>query len=174
MIFRARRIDHSFAKSESAVAAAIAGTGGDSQAAVSAVAVVVAQDLRESGRSGSALLSAISALSFGVAHAAVSTGGAMGCVAQGFLFGVMLASQAKEPQLLAVLRHAATTFLKHAAEAGGDVTAATQGLVQGATSWAGQAHLDPGEAVEAANQGAADAGEDVDSSVGGKVLRALA
>jgi hypothetical protein len=42
-------------------------------------------------------------LALEVAHAAVGTGGEMGCVAQGFLIGVMLAGEAKEHLLLAVM-----------------------------------------------------------------------
>ena len=168
-----RKHDRSFARAESGVAAALNGARGDAQAAVGAVADVVARDLRESGRAGAALLSAISALAFGVAHAAVATGGEMGCVAQGFLLGVMLAGETKEQRLLAVIGHAAGTFLKHVAEAGGDAVSATRGLVEGAASWAGELRLDPGEAAYAAGQGAVDAAEDVDSRLGRKVRRAL-
>ena len=165
--------DRSFARAESGVVKALQDAGGDPQTAVGAVADVVARDLRESGRSGVALLSAISALAFGVAHAAVSTGGEMGRVAEGFLLGVMLAGEAKERELLAVIGHAAGTFIKHVAEAGGDVSLATRGLVEGAVAWAEELRLDPGEAAYAAGQGAVDAAEDVDSRLGHKVRRAL-
>jgi hypothetical protein len=168
-----RKHDRSFAKAESGVAEALHDAGGDPQASVGAVADVVARDLRDSGRAGGALLSAISALAFGVAHAAVATGGEMGCIAQGFLLGVMLAGEAKEHLLLAVIGHAAGTFIKHVAEAGGDVIAATRGLVEGAVSWAGELRLDPGEAAYAAGQGAVDAADDVDPRLGRKVRRAL-
>ena len=168
-----RKHDRSFARAESGIADALNGAVGDAQAAVGAVADVIARDLRQSGRAGAAQLSAISALAFGVAHAAVATGGDMGCVAQGFLLGVMLASEMKEQQLLAVIAHAAGTFVKHVAEAGGDVSSATRGLVEGAVSWAGELQLDPGEAAYAAGQGAVDAAEDVDSRLGHKVRRAL-
>ncbi len=168
-----RKHDRSFARAESGAADALKGAGGDPQAAVGAVADVVARDLRESGRPGAALLSAISALAFGVAHAAVATGGEMGCIAQGFLLGVMLAGEAKEQRLLAVIGHAAGTFIKHAAEAGGDAAAATRGLVEGAVSWAGEMSLDPGEAAYAAGQGAVDAAEDVAPRLGAKVRGAL-
>jgi hypothetical protein len=165
--------DRSFAKAETGVAEVLSEAGEDQQAAVGAVADVVARDLRESGRAGAALLSAISALAFGVAHAAVSTGGEMGCVAQGFLLGVMLASETKEQRLLAVIMHAAGTFIKHVAEAGGDVITATRGLVEGAISWAVELKLDPGEAAYAAGQGAVDAAEEVDHRLGQKARRAL-
>jgi hypothetical protein len=168
-----RKHDRSFAKAESGVAAALRDAGGDEQAAVGAVADVVARDLRASGREGAALLSAISALAFGVAHAAVETGGAMGCVAQGFLLGVMFAVGAGERRLLAVIGHAAGTFIKHVAEARGDVSLATRGLVEGAISWAGELQLDSGEAAYAAGQGAADAADDVDEGLGRRVRRAL-
>ena len=165
--------DRSFAKAETGIAEVLAEAAGDTQAAVGAVADVVARDLQESGRAGAALLSAISALAFGVAHAAVSTGGEMGCVAQGFLLGVMLASETKEQRLLAVIMHAAGTFVKHVAEAGGDVITATRGLVEGAILWAVELKLDPGEAAFAAGQGAVEAAEDVDHRLGHKVRRAL-
>jgi hypothetical protein len=168
-----RKHDRSFARAESGVSEALLAAGSDAQAAVGAVADVVARDLRESGRAGAALLSAISALAFGAAHAAVATGGAMGCVAQGFLLGVMLAGEAKEQRLLVVIGHAAGTFIKHVAEAGGDAIAATRGLVEGAVSWAEELQLDPGEAAYAAGQGAVDAAEEVDARLGHKVRRAL-
>lgn len=168
-----RKHDHSFARAESGVAAALREAGGDPQAAVGAVADVVARDLRDSGRAGAALLSAISALAFGAARAAVSGGGDMSCVAEGFLLGVMLAGEAKESRLLAVIGHAAGTFVKHAAEAGGDVVPATRGLVEGAASWAGELKLDAGEAAYAAGQGAFDAADEADSRLGRKVRRAL-
>lgn len=168
-----RKHDRSFARAESGVTAALGEARGDRQASVGAVADVVARDLRESGKIGGALLSAISALAFGVAHAAVATGGEMGCIAQGFLLGVMLAGEAKERVLLAIIGHAAGTFLKHVAEAGGDAAAATRGLVEGAIAWAGELQLDPGEAAYAAGQGAVDAAEEVDSSLGEKVRAAL-
>ena len=168
-----RKHDRSFAKAESGVSAALGEARGDPQACVGAVADVVARDLRDSGKAGGALLSAISALAFGVAHAAVATGGEMGCIAQGFLLGVMLAGEAKEHLLLAVIGHASGTFLKHVAEAGGDVIAATRGLVEGAIAWAGELQLDPGEAAYAAGQGAVDAAEEVDSTLGRKVRAAL-
>ena len=168
-----RKHDRSFARAESAIAEALGGAGEDAPAAVAAVADVVARDLRESGRSGAALLSAISALAFGAAHAAVSTGGEVGCVAQGFLLGVMLAGEAQERRLLAVVSHAAGTFIKHVAEAGGDAASAARGLVEGAASRAGELQLDPGAAACAAGQGAVDAAEDVDARLGRKVRRAL-
>jgi hypothetical protein len=168
-----RKHDRSFAHAESGVAAAIAGAGRDPQAVVGAVAEVVAEDLRSSGRGGAAMLSAISALAFGVAHAAVSTGGAMDFVAEGFLLGVMLAGETDAQRLLAIIAHASGTFIKHVAEAGGDVTPATRGLVEGAVAWAGELTLDPGEAAYAAAQGAVDAAEEVDSRLGHKARRAL-
>jgi hypothetical protein len=63
--------------------------------------------VRAPGRAGSALLTSISALAIGAAHATVWTGGEMGCVAQGFLMVVMLAGEAKEHLLLLVIRRAA-------------------------------------------------------------------
>lgn len=48
----------------------------------------------------------LQALALGVAHAAVWSGGEMGCVAQGFLIGMMLAVEAKGKLLLAVMRFA--------------------------------------------------------------------
>ena len=168
-----RRHDRSYHQAETGVAAAIDEARGDAQAEVGAVAEVVARDLRDSGKAGGALLSAISALAFGVAHAAVASGGEMGCIAQGFLLGVMLAGEAKEHLLLAVIGHASGTFLKHVAEAGGDVMAAARGLVEGAIAWAGELQLDSGEAAYAAGQGAVDAAEDVAPRLGGKVRRAL-
>ena len=168
-----RKHDRSFAKAESGVAVALREAGGDAQALVGAVADVIARDLRESGRTGAALLSAISALSFGVAHAAVAASGDMRFVAEGFILGVMLAGEAQEPQLLAVIAHAAGTFIKHAAEAGGDADSSTRGLVEGAVSWAGELRLDPGEAAYAAGQGAVDAADDVDARLASKVRRAL-
>jgi hypothetical protein len=168
-----RKHDRSFAKAESGIADALRGANGDAQAAVGAVADVVARDLRESGRTGAALLSAISALAFGVAHAAAAAGGDMGSVAEGFILGVMLAGEAKEQLLLAVIAHAAGTLIKHAAEAGGDAASATRGLVEGAISWAEELRLDPGEAAYAAGQGAVDAAEEVDSRLAAKVRRAL-
>ena len=167
------RHDKSFARAETGVADALTAAGGDAQAAVGAVADIVARDLRESGREGAALLSAISALAFAVAHAAVSTGDEMSRVAQGFVLGVMLAGEDKESLLLAFIAHAAGTFIKHVAEAGGDVFAATRGLVEGAVSWAEELKLDAGEAAYAAGQGAVDAADDVDPGLGHKVRRAL-
>ena len=167
------RHDRSFARAESVVVEALQNAGGDPQAAVGAVADVVARDLRDSGRSGAALLSAISALAFAVAHAAVSTGGEMSRVAEGFVLGVMLAGEEKESLLLAFIAHAAGTLIKHVAEAEGDVSAATRGLVEGAASWAEELRLDPGEAAYAAGQGAVDAAEDVDFRLGQTVRRAL-
>jgi hypothetical protein len=167
-----RKHDRS-AHAQSGVASALAEARGDRQATVGAVADVVARDLRDSDTAGGALLSAISAMAFGVAHAAVAAGGEMGCIAQGFLLGVMLAGEAKESSLLAVIGHAAGTFLKHVAEAGGDVIAATRGLVEGSIAWAGELQLDPGEAAYAAGQGAVDAAEDVDHGLGEKVRAAL-
>jgi hypothetical protein len=166
------RHDRSFARAETGVAEAI-GAAPDEQAEVAAIAEVVARDLRESGRAGAALLSAISALSFGVAHAAVSTGGDMGRVAQGFLLGVALASRPQERRLLAVIAHASGTFLRHAAEAGGDVVAAARGLVEGAAAWAEELRVDPSEAAAAAGQGAVEAAADVDARLGRKVRRTL-
>jgi hypothetical protein len=168
-----RKHDRSFARAESVVAAAIEGAGPDAQAAVGAVADIVARDLRASGREGAALLSAISALAFGVARAAVSTGGQMSCVAEGFVLGVMLAGETDAKRLLAVIGHAAGTFVKHVAEAGGDVIPATRGLAEGAVAWAGELGLDPVEAADAAGQGAVDAADDVDARLGRKVRRAL-
>ena len=168
-----RKHDRSFAKAESGVADALRASNGDAQAAVGAVADVVARDLRESGRTGAALLSAISALAFGVARAAASRGGDMSSVAQGFILGVMLAGEAKEQLLLAVIAHAAGTLIKHAAEAGGDAASATRGLVEGAVAWAGELRLDPGEAAYAAGQGAVDAAEEVDARLAAKVRQAL-
>jgi hypothetical protein len=168
-----RKHDRSFARAETGVSEAIIGARGDAQAAVGAVADVVARDLRGSGRAGAALLSEISALAFAAAHAAVSTGGAMGCVAQGFLLGAMLAGETKEQRLLALIGHAAGTFIKHVVEAGGDVSSAARGLVEGAVSWAGELRLDPGEAAYAAGIGAVEAADDVDPYLGRKVRRAL-
>jgi hypothetical protein len=167
------RHDRSYLRAESGVAKALRDAGGDPQAAVGAIADVVARDLRASGRAGAALLSAISALAFGVAHAAVSTGGDMSSVAEGFVLGVMLAGEEKESLLLAFIAHAAGTFIKHVAEAGGDASAATRGLVEGAASWAEELRLDAGEAAYAAGQGAVDAAADVDFRLGQTVRRAL-
>ena len=63
--------------------------------------------MKASARAGSALLNSISSLAIGAAHAAVWTGGEMGCVAQGFLIGVMLAGEAKQHLLLVVIGRAA-------------------------------------------------------------------
>ena len=169
----ARKHDRSFAQAESGVAEALKSAGADPQAIVGSVADVLARDLKRADRSGAALLSAISALAFAAAHAAVQAGGEMGCVAQGFLLGVMLASETKEQRLLVVIGHAAGTFVKHVHEAGGDVVAAGRGLVEGAVSWAEELGMDAGAAADAAGQGAADAADDVGTGLGRRVRVAL-
>lgn len=169
----ARKHDRSFARSETEIAGAIEHAGSDPQAVAFGVAEVTARDLRRADRSGTALLSAISALGFAAAQAAAQTGGAMGCVAQGFLFGVMLASMTKERRLLAVIGHAAGTFVKHVHEAGGDAAAAGRGLVEGAVTWADELDMGAGAAADAAGRGAVEAADDVDPELGRRVRAAL-
>jgi hypothetical protein len=165
--------DRSFARAETGVADAVEAAGADRQAVVGGVADVLARDLKEAGRTGTGLLSAVSALADAAARAAVASGGEMGCIAQGFLIGVMLATERGDDSLLAVIAHAAGTFLKHVCAVGADAAAAARGLVEGAASWAGERGLDAGDAATAAGQGAADAADEVSASVGRKVREAL-
>jgi hypothetical protein len=165
--------DRSFAQAETGVVEAVEEAGPDRQAVVGAVADVMARDLKQAGRSGTGLLSAVSALADAAARAAVASGGEMGCIAQGFLIGVMLASERGHDSLLAVIAHAAGTFVKHVCAAGADAAAAARGLVEGAASWAGERGLDPGEAATAAGQGAADAADEVSPATGRKVRTVL-
>lgn len=165
--------DRSFARAETGVAEAVEVAGEDRQAVVGAVADVLARDLKQAGRSGTGLLSAVSALADAAARAAVASGGEMGCIAQGFLIGVMLASERGHDSLPAVITHAAGTFVKHACAAGADAAAAALGLVEGAAAWAGRRGLDAGEAATAAGQGAADAADEVGVWVGRRVRARL-
>jgi hypothetical protein len=165
--------DRSFAHAETALTRTVEDAGGDRDAVIEGVAVVMAQDLRQSGRAGTGLLSAISALADAAARAAVASGGEMGCIAQGFLIGVMLATEHGNDSLLAVIAHAAGTFVKHAYAAGADAVSAASGLAEGAAAWAGERGLNSGAAASAAGQGAADAAEEVSPSVGRKVRERL-
>jgi hypothetical protein len=169
----ARKHDRSFRKAESEIAGALARAGRDRRAVVGAVADIVAGDIRGADRRGAALLTTISALAFAVAHAAVQAGGEMGCVAQGFLFGVTLAARFRERNLLAVIEHAAGTFVKHVHEAGGDPVAAGRGLVEGAGSRGAEFGLDAEAAADAAGRGAVEAADEVNDGLGRRMRTAL-
>lgn len=152
---------------------AVRGAGGDAQKIVGLVADRLARTLRDSGEHGAALLSAISALSAAAAHVAARNRSDMNCIAEGFLIGTMLASERTEKLTAAVLTHAAGTFVKHVYEAGGDVDAATRGLVEGAVAWAAELGFDAGEAATAVAQGAVGAGDEVRPGLGRKIRAAL-
>ena len=166
-------VGRSLAQIESGVAAALREDAADEQESAAAVAEVIARDLNESAATGTAFLSAVSALAYGATHAAVHAHGTTSRVATGFIIGVMLVGAHRERRLLAVIEHAAGTFVKHVIEAHGDVAAAARGLVMGAVSWAGESGVDATAAAAAAGQGAVDAAEDVGRSSGVKVRESL-
>jgi hypothetical protein len=168
-----RRHDRTFAHSETGLEEAVLSAGGDRQAAIGAVAEEVARDLGKSDHVGAALLSTISAVAFSAAQAAVQTGGEMGCVAQGFLMGVIVVGAAREHNLLALIGHAAGSFIKHVHEARGDAAAAARGLVAAVVSPARALMLDADEAARAAALGAVEAADEVSHGLGRAVRVAL-
>lgn len=165
--------DRSFAKAESGVVDALEAAKGDEQAAVGAVADVLARDLKESGRRGAALLSAVSALADAVARGAADAGGEIGPAAEAFLIGVLLGTEESEERTLALISHAAGSFVKHAVEEGFDAAAASRGLVEGAAAWAGERGMDPALTATAAGQGAVDAAGDLGGTVAKRVRETL-
>jgi len=168
-----RKHDRSFAHAETALAEALASSEPDAAAASAAVADVIARDLSAVGRSGTALLTAVSALAAAATHAAGRSEAETAPAARGFMIGVMLFGGREEENRLAVITHAAGAYLKHALEAGGDVGSAARALAEGAASWAGECGLDPGIAASAAGRGAVEAAEDVNAPLGREVRRAL-
>lgn len=169
-----RNYDESFAKAESSVATVLRQAGRNSQAVVLMVADEVARDLQKSGVKGAAMLSTISALADGTARGAADAGAGIGLVAEGFIIGAMWGAGETPERTLAVIGHAADTFVKHAHQSGFDAAAAARGLVEGAAQWAGNCELDAALAANAAAQGAADAADDMGPRIGRKVRAALA
>ena len=144
-----------------------------SETAVLTVADEVACDLRKAGVRGAAMLSTISTLAADAARGAADAGAGIGIVAEGFMIGAMCGAQTTPARTLAVIGHAADSFVKHAHQSGFDAAAAARGLVEGATEWAEKCALDESAAANAAAQGAADAAEDVNPRIGREVRAAL-
>jgi len=168
-----REDDESYAQVESAVAEDVRKAGDDVRAAASMIADEVADDLRRSGVRGTTMLSTISALADGAARGAADAGAGIDVIAEGFMIGAMRGSAETPERTLAVIGHAADSFVKHAYESGFDASAAARGLVAGAASGAEQCALDPAAAADAAARGAAGASDDLSPRLGRKVRAAL-
>src|SRR5579859_7683690 len=169
-----REDDESFARSESSVAEGLRRAGGDAHAAALMVADEVARDLKRSGATGTAMLSTISALADGAARGAADAGAGIGLVAEGFMIGAMCGAAETPERTLAVIAHAADSFVRHAHQSGFDAVAAARGLVDGAAAWAERCALTADAAANAAARGAADAAADVGPRIARKVREALA
>ena len=89
------------------------------------------------------------------------------------MIGAMCGAQESPARTLAVIGHAADSFVKHAYQSGFSSAAAARGLVEGAAEWAEKCSLDERIAANAAAQGAADAADDLNPSIGRKVRAAL-
>jgi hypothetical protein len=165
--------DESYAQSESTVAEGVRRVCGDAPAVVRIVADEVAGDLRKSGSRGTAMLSTISALADGTARGAADARAGIGFIAEGFMIGAMRGADETPERTLAVIGHAADSFVKHAHQSGFDAAAAARGLVEGAAAWAGHCALDASAAADAAARGAADAAEDMSPRIGRRVREAL-
>jgi hypothetical protein len=165
--------DDSYAQVESAVAEDVRKAGADVRAAALMIADEVAGDLRRSGVRGATMLSTISALADGAARGAADARAGIGVIAEGFMIGAMRGSAETPERTLAVIGHAADSFVKHACESGFDASAAARGLVEGAAAGAQNCALDASTAAAAAARGAAEAADDMSPRLGRRVRAAL-
>jgi hypothetical protein len=168
-----RKHDRSYAKAETDVAAALGEAGGDSGAAAEAVAYVTSRDLRDSERTGAALLSVVSALADAVARGTAAAGADAAVSGQGFMTGVLRGALKRESRVMVLIEHASVSFVKHALGAGLDPGKAAKGLVEGAAAWSRARGFGSGLATAMAEQGAIDAADDVSPGTGRKVRAAL-
>jgi len=162
-----------FADAEASFETALRRAGGDERTAKDAVSELASWMLRRSHRTGASLLSATSALADAAARAAAASDFPIEGVAQGYLLGVMLASERREIDLLAVAGHATGTMLRHARAAGVDVAGAARGAVAGALEWAARERLDAHVVADAVGRAAAEAADELDAATGGRVRAAL-
>jgi hypothetical protein len=92
---------------------------------------------------------------------------------QAILMGIVRATGRKEEAGLKILAHAAKTAVHHTADRGGNLAAATKGLVLGAIASAKTLGVDTAKSATAAAQGAIEGAAEAGSVTVERVLAAL-
>jgi hypothetical protein len=155
------------------VAEAVKSAGGMAVAVVDAVADVLGAAMKDSGVLGASLVKSVSQIAEQTVRGAGKVGGEMSYVAQGFLKGLLRATEETGEEALLTIGYAAACFVKQAGALGLDCVAATKGLIEGAIGLAKELGLDTTQAASVAAQGALDAAYEVGSAAGEKVRDAL-
>lgn len=158
---------------ERAVSSAVRQAGGAARAVVDAIADVLCRTLWDAGQSEETLRAEAPRIARRTARAAVRAESDCEYAGRGFMIGLLRAAEPPPAQARELVGRAAASFVEQAHGMGGDVLAASRGLVEGAIVWAQEAGWDPAEAARAAAQGAADASYDIRRELGEEVRRGL-
>ncbi|SDT97415.1 hypothetical protein SAMN05444156_1182 [Verrucomicrobium sp. GAS474] len=120
------------------IAAAIQGTGNALDATVETVTELVASVIEETGRTAQAVSDVVADVTAGAIEAAVHVGADLGHVTRGVMIGVSRAMKGVhreglgDDKALDTIRLTARVAIRDIARVGGDMEAATVGLVEGA------------------------------------------
>lgn len=104
---------------------------------------------------------------------AVAMGSDLVPAAKAIVMGVVRGAAAKDDAALRILAHASRTIIHHTADRGGDLAAATKGLVLGGIASARTIGVDLAKAASIAAQGAVEGAREAGSVTVERVLGAL-
>ena len=121
----------------------------------------------------SAPAEALSDLVSSTLRGAIDIGSELDSTAKGIVMGVLRGMDAKGEEALRMLAAAATAVVHHTADRGGNLAAATKGLVLGAIASAKAIEVDVDKAASAAARGALDGATQAGSVTVERVMTAL-
>ena len=133
----------------------------------------IAASTRGAGLTGAPLLAAVANVVDGAVRGAVAMGSDLAPAMKAIIMGILRGTEAKEEAGLKILSHAAKIIIRQTADRGGNLAAATKGIVLGAIASAKSIGVDVPKAASTAAQGAHEGAVEAGSLTVEQVLGAL-
>ena len=133
----------------------------------------IASLAKGTGLTGAPLLAAITEVVTGAVRGAVSMGSDLVPGAKAIVMGIVRGTGATNEEGLKILSHAAKIVIHHTADRGGNLAAASKGVILGAIASAKTLGMDTAKAASTAAQGALEGAKEAGSVTVERVLAAL-
>ena len=155
------------------IAGAVSARIEETPAVIETVTGIACEAVGDLIASGVPVLDAIADVAAGAARAAAGSSVQIRAAAEGGLVGALRGSGLHGEEALVAITHAAACFVQQTYDAGGDMTAAAEGLASGAAEAGQRAGLEAARAANAAAQSAFESAWDISPAAGLKIRRAL-
>jgi hypothetical protein len=133
----------------------------------------IASSAKGTGLTGAPLLEAVTEVATSAVRGAVSMGSDLVPASKAILMGIVRGTEARDETAIKILSHTSRIVIHQTADRGGDLAAATKGLVLGAIASARSTGMDIAKAASMAAQGAYEGAAEAGSVTVERVLAAL-